>query len=202
MIFHPWPISQGWYEVHHLTLSDGHQVKAWSNNRSRAQVEGFEFSESKYATDLWHVEYGLQRDPKWVRLTWPSAWRQQNNIKPAADGWMLPRGPFWTPAGPHNLRQPWSLRDIRQDGCTLTGRLSVVCVIERSVSHKVSFFCRLLTGLQSDWIIEGAAGPAEGHDRHDALSSWRFTFSWLTDTTRTAPAAFVCKDIVSFNDFD
>lgn len=76
------------------------------NNRIEAHMNGFEFTESKCATDLWHTEYRLHRDPKRVRLIQPDAWRQQNNIKAPADGWVLPHRSFWAIVGPHNLRQP------------------------------------------------------------------------------------------------
>lgn len=148
-------------------------------------MNGFEFNKSKCATDLWHTEYRLHRDPKRVRLIQPDAWRQQNNIKAPADGWVLPRRSFWPIVGPHNLRQPWSQPDIRLDGWP-----SGVSVMEWGASVTRLFFSLslsfcLIIGFQSDWIIEGAAGPAEGHDRHDAVSSRRLTF-WLLTGTQAA----------------
>lgn len=105
------------------------------NNRTEAHMNGFEFTKSKCATDLWHTEYRLNRDPKLVRLIQPDAWRQQNNIKAPADGWVLPRRSFWAIVGPHNLRQPWSQPDIRLDGWP-----SGVCVMEWGASVTRLFF--------------------------------------------------------------
>lgn len=115
---------------------------------------------------------------------------------------MLPRRTFWASAGPLWVPTIWGsldlslqmqLRDIKDDGSTLTGRPSVVCEIKCGVTHKVSFSAFLLTGLQSDWVIEGAAGPAEGHDCHDALTSWRFIylFIYFDDITHLCQQQFV-----------
>lgn len=73
----------------HLILSRGHHKGAGAAARMKKSTGA-----SKYASDLWHIEYKAHRDLKRVSLTSTSVPRQQNNINPGRDGSMLPRRTF------------------------------------------------------------------------------------------------------------
>lgn len=101
------------------------------------------------------------------------------------------------PSGPLWVLTIWNSLDLNRILDWMAGRQESVWWSGGPQSQgcffSLSLFC-LIIGFQSDWIIEGAAGPAEGHDRHDAVSSWRLTFWLLTGTQ----AAFLFARIFSF----